>query len=123
MLGAGFITFHKLFQKLLVMGRGHSNSSFYSIKLCVMFNFSLHYNVLCLSFVVVWYSMYSLYAYMQLLKWFSLMKEVVMCNKNLRLESPLKVSRPLEFIEAPTLPFFEERGVTLILNLIFKRVE
>ena len=54
-----------------------------------------------LSFVVILYSTYSLYAYMQLLKWFSLMKEVVMCNKNLRLKSPLKVSRPLEFIEAP----------------------
>ena len=40
-------------------------------------------------------------AYMQLLKWFSLMKEVVMCNKNLRLKSPLKVNRPLEFIKAP----------------------
>ena len=30
---------------------------------------------------------------MQLLKWFSLIKEVVMCNKNLRLESSLKVNR------------------------------
>ena len=28
-------------------------------------------------------------AYMQLLKWFSLMKEIVMCNNNLRLKSPL----------------------------------
>ena len=26
---------------------------------------------------------------MQLLKWFSLMKEIVMCNNNLRLRSPL----------------------------------
>ena len=102
MLGAGFITFHKLFSKLLVMGEGgYSNSSFYSLKLCVMFNFSLHHNVLCLCFVIVLYSMYSLYAYMQLLKLFSLMKEVVMCNKNLRLKSPLKVNRPLKFIEAP----------------------
>ena len=41
---------------------GHSNSAFYSGKLCVMINFSLQYNVLCLSFVVVLYSMYSLYA-------------------------------------------------------------
>ena len=82
-------------------GGGHSNSSFYSVKLCVMFNFCLRHNVLCLSFVVVLYSMYNLYAYMQLLKWFSLMKEVVMCIKNLRLKSPLKVSRPLEFIETP----------------------
>ena len=40
-------------------------------------------------------------AYMQFLKWFSLMKEVVMCNKNLRHKSLLNVNRPLEFIEAP----------------------
>ena len=63
MLGAGFIKFHKLFQKLLVMGgRGHSNSTFYAVKLCVMINFNLHCNVLCLSFVVVLYSKFSLYA-------------------------------------------------------------
>ena len=43
-------------------GRGHSASAFYSVKLCVMINFSLHHNVLCFSFVVVLYSMYSLYA-------------------------------------------------------------
>ena len=62
MLGAGFINFHKLFQKLLVMEGGgrHSNSTFYSVKLCVMINFSLDHNVLCLSFVVVMYSMYNL---------------------------------------------------------------
>ena len=29
---------------------------------------------------------------MQLLKWFYLMKEAVMCNKNLRLKSSLKVT-------------------------------
>ena len=67
MLGAGFIKFRQLFQKLLVMGEGgggggHSNSAFYSVKLCVMINFSLQHNVLWLSFVVVLYSMYSLYA-------------------------------------------------------------
>ena len=69
MLGAGFIKFHQLFQNLLVIGEGkggggggHSNSVFYSVKLCVMINFSLQHNVLCLSFVVVLYSMYSLYA-------------------------------------------------------------
>ena len=102
MLEAGFIKFHQLFQKLLVMGGGggggggvHSNSAFYSAKLCVMINFSLQHNVLRLSFVT------PPIAYMQLLKWFSLMKEVVMCNKNLRLKSPLRVNRPLEFIEAP----------------------
>ena len=71
MMGAEFIKFHQLFQKLLVMGEGegerggggcHSNSAFYSVKLCVMINFSLHHNVLCLSFVVVLYSTYRLYA-------------------------------------------------------------
>ena len=66
MLEAGFIKFPQLFQKLLVMGGGgggggHSNSVFYSVKLCVMINFSLQHNVLCLSFVIVFYSMYSLY--------------------------------------------------------------
>ena len=65
MLGAGFIKFHQVFQKLLVMGEGgvgHSNPAFYSVKLCVMINFSLQHNVLCLSFVAVLYSTYSLYA-------------------------------------------------------------
>ena len=66
MLGAGFIKFHQLFQKLLVMGGGEGGTPtpvFYSVKLCVMMiNFSLQHNVLCLSFVVVLYSMYSLYA-------------------------------------------------------------
>ena len=79
-------------------GGGHSNFEFYSVKLCVMINFSLHHNVFCLSFVVVLYSTYictSDKAYIQLLKWFSLMKQVVMCNKNLRLKSPLKVNSPL----------------------------
>ena len=82
-LGAGFIKFHQVFQELLVMGRGggggggHSFSTCYSLKLCVVINFSLRHNVLCHSFVVVLYSMY-------------LMEEVVMCNKNLMLKSPLK---------------------------------
>ena len=43
-------------------GGGHSTSAFYSVKLCVMINFSLCHNVLCFSFVVVLYSQYSLYA-------------------------------------------------------------
>ena len=43
-------------------GGGHSTSAFYSVKLCVMINFSLRHNVLCFSFVVVLYSMYSLHA-------------------------------------------------------------
>ena len=78
-----------LFERSLVMGGGgggHSASAFYSVKLCVMINFSLHHNVLCFSFAVVLYSMYSLYA---IINWFSLTKEIVMCNNNLRLKSPL----------------------------------
>ena len=35
---------------------------FYSVKLCVMINFSFRHNELCFSFVVVLYSTYSLYA-------------------------------------------------------------
>ena len=42
-------------------GGGDSTSTFYSVKLCVMINFSLHHNVLCFSFVVVLYSIYGLY--------------------------------------------------------------
>ena len=41
-------------------GEGHSASAFYSVKLCVMINFSLLHNLLCFSFVVVFYSMCSL---------------------------------------------------------------
>ena len=65
MLEAGFIKFHQLFLKLLVMGGGgggHSNSAFHSVKLWCHDYFSLQDNVLCLSIVVVLYSMYSLYA-------------------------------------------------------------
>ena len=97
MLGAGLIKFCKLFQKLLIMGgRRHSNSTFYSVKLCVIINFGLLHNAICLSFVVVLYSMYGLYAVIK-----KVMKKVVKCNKNLRLKSQLKVNRPLEFIRAP----------------------
>ena len=63
--GAGFIKFHQLLQRSLVIwwgGGGQSASAFYSVTLCVMINFSLHHNVLCFNFVVVLYSMYSLYA-------------------------------------------------------------
>ena len=77
--------FHHLFQKLLVIWEGgggggggrHTNSAFYSVKLCVMINFSLcHNKVLCFSFAVV---VYACIAYMQ---WFYLMKEAVICDKN-----------------------------------------
>ena len=63
--------------------------------LCAMINFNLCHNVLCFSLVVVFYSMYSLHVTIN-----GLMKEDVMCNKKWRLKSPLKVNRPLEFIEA-----------------------
>ena len=43
-------------------GGGHSASTFYSVKLCVTINSSLRHNVLCFSFVVVSYSIYGLYA-------------------------------------------------------------
>ena len=43
-------------------GGEHSTSAFYYVKLCVMANFSLRHNVFCFSFLVVLYSMYSLYA-------------------------------------------------------------
>ena len=42
--------------------RGHFTSAFYSVELYVMINFSLRHNVICFSFVVALYSMYSLYA-------------------------------------------------------------
>ena len=42
-------------------GVKHSASAFYSVKLCVMVNFSLCHNMLCVSFLVVLYSMYILY--------------------------------------------------------------
>ena len=79
-------------------GGEHSNSAFYSVQLCVMINFSLQHNVLCLSLVVVLYSMCSLYA---VIKMVLLDERGVMCDKNLRLKSSLKVNRQLEFIEAP----------------------
>ena len=43
-------------------GFGWGHSAFDSVKLRVMINFSLRHNVLCFSFVVVFHSMYGLYA-------------------------------------------------------------
>ena len=59
---------------------------------------------------------------MQLLKWFSLIKDVVMCNKNLRLKSPLKVCRPLEFIKHGNFDFifFGDGGVDSYLQSDFQ---
>ena len=54
--------FHQHSRRSLGDGRGGAHSAFYSVKLCVIINFSLRHNVLCFSFVVVLYSMYSLYA-------------------------------------------------------------
>ena len=77
--------------KVIDDGRGGSASAFYSVKLCVMINLSLHHNVLCFSFLVVLYSMYSLYA----------INKVVLLNERGLRKSTHKVNRPLEFIEAP----------------------
>ena len=62
-------------------GGEHSASAFYSVKLCVMINFSLCHDVLCFSFVVV---CTPCIAYMQLLKWFFLMKEIFIVIFTLR---------------------------------------
>ena len=54
---------HKISSTLSKVGvAGHSTSAFYSVKLCIIIYFSLRHNALCLSFVVVLYSMCSLYA-------------------------------------------------------------
>ena len=111
----------------MIAGGGHSTSAFYSVILCAMINFSLSHNVLCFSFVVVFYSMYSLHVIIN--GW---MKEVVMCNKNLRLS--IKVhSRSTDHKSLLKHRNFDfgllfggggggRRGVTIILNLIFRRV-
>ena len=69
--------------------------------------------MLSFNFVVALYSMYSLYA---ITKVVLLMKEVVMCNKNLRHKSLLKVNRPLELWKHRNFDFdlFGE-GMTAIL--------
>ena len=60
---------------------------------------------------------------MQLLKWFSLLKEIVMCNNNLRHKSPLRGSTDHKSLLKHHNIDFEGGGVTAILNLIFRRVE
>ena len=65
---------------------------------------------------------------MQLLKWFSLMKEIVMCNNNLTFKSPLTRSTDhyslLKHCNFDFVHFLRGGGggVTVILNLIFRRV-
>ena len=67
-------------------------------------------------------------AYMQLLKWFFLLKEIVMSNNNLRLKSPLtKSTDHYSLLKHRNFDFghFSRGGgggVTVILNLIFRRV-
>ena len=66
-------------------------------------------------------------AYMQLLKCFSLMKEVVVCNNNLRLKIPLTRSTDhWSLLKCRNFDFAIFKGggggVTVILNLIFRRV-
>ena len=55
---------HKILSTLskVIGDWGDTAFAFYSVKLCVMINFSLRHNVLSFSFVVVLYSMYSLCA-------------------------------------------------------------
>ena len=118
MLRTGFIKSHQLFQTLLVMGGGgggHTNSVLHFVKLCVLINFSLQYNVLCLSFVVV---CTPCIAYMQLLKGFSLMKEAVMCNKKLRLKVHSRSTDHQSLLKHRNLDF----ALSRTLNLIFRRV-
>ena len=67
-------------------GGGGRVLAFYSVKLCVMINFILRYNVFCFNFVVVLHSMFCLYA---IIKVVLLNEKVVMCNNNLRLKSLL----------------------------------
>ena len=92
-LGPGFIKFIEGGG-----GGGDFNSVFYSVKLYVIINYcSLRHNVFCFSFVVLCTPSR---AHMQLLKWFSLMKEIaIRCHMRLRLKKPLKVNRTSEFIE------------------------
>ena len=63
---------------------------------------------------------------MQLLKWFSLMKDIVMCNNNLRLKSPLTRSTDRQSLlknrNFDFAHFLRGGGVTVTLNLIFRRV-
>ena len=59
---------------------------------------------------------------MQLLKWLSLMKKIVMCNNNLRPKSPLTRSTDHKSLLKHRNIDFEGGGVTVILNLTFRRV-
>ena len=65
---------------------------------------------------------------MQLLKWFSIMKEIVMCHNNLMLKSPLTRSTDnYSLLKHRNFDFAHflrggGGGVTVILNLIFRRV-
>ena len=110
-LGARFIKFHQLFQRLLVIG-GRGALPFYFVKLCVMINFSLRHNVLCFSFVAVLYSMYSLYAIIKVVL-LKLMKEIVMCNTTWGLKVHLQGQQTIRVYWSTvilTLPIFLGRG-------------
>ena len=101
-LGHAGSRIHKISSTLsTVIGDGeggvHSNSTFYFVKLCVIINFSPQHNVLCLSFVVVLYSMYSLYA---VIKMVLLDEEVVMCNQLLRSLEWLSIRQLIDYDKA-----------------------
>ena len=66
-----------------IIGDG-GHSTFYSVKFCVLINFC---NMLCFSFVVILYSMYSLYAIIKVVLLNE--RDCHVCNNNLRLKSPL----------------------------------
>ena len=50
-----------IFSNVIGDGMMIGSTTFYSVKLSVMINLNLRHNLLCFSFVVVLYSMYSLY--------------------------------------------------------------
>ena len=80
-----------------------------------MINFSLHHNVLCLSFVVVLYSMSSLYA---------VIKMVLLDERGSRVKVQSRSTDHLSLLKHRNFDFALFRGegggggVTLILNLI-----
>ena len=97
----------------MIWGVGHSTTAFYSVILCAMINFSLPNNVLCFSFVVVFYSMYSLHVIIKVVLRLDERGCHVMCNKKWKLKvigirpmAPVLNKAPLEGIWARNVKFF-----------------
>ena len=60
---------------------------------------------------------------MQLLNWFSLMKEIVMCSNKLKLKSSLKANRPSKLFKHCNFAFaFFGEGGDSYLKSDFRRV-